>query len=101
MIRKFFRETRLVLSMRPRIYCVACQRKTRHEVSEGLLKCSRCGLINYPAMGSRNMPRREMEWYGDDQVETYCPRCEDEMMHDYKDGKIRCQSCGLVRYLHV
>lgn len=45
--------------------------------------------------------KRKMEWYGDDQVETYCPRCEDEEMHDYEDGKIRCQSCGLVRYLHV
>jgi hypothetical protein len=80
----------------PRIYCVNCERETRHEVSDdGHLRCDRCGCINYPT----SISQRKMEWYGDDEVETYCPRCESEEMHDYKDGKIKCQSCGLVRSL--
>jgi len=75
---------------------VNCERETDHEVDDsGHLRCEDCGCINYPSGTSQ----RKMEWYGNDIVESYCPRSEDEEMHDYKDGKIKCQICGLVRSL--
>jgi len=77
----------------PRLYCANCEETTDHELDDnGHLRCEDCGCIYTTS-------HRKMEWYGDDQVETYCPRCEDEEMHNYKNGKIKCQMCGLIRSL--